>query len=223
VKKCLFRLFRSRKQTIFFNNIIYTICQRSRYITVFTQPLEEVDALNSRFRQFFQNPQKILKKYIRPGMTVLDLGCGTGYFTLEIARLLNDNGKVIAVDVQKGMLDILQQKLENRELKKLIEIHDGQENRIDLSEKVDFILAFYSFHEMRYLDNIILDLTKIVKPETKILISEQKLHVSKNRFNEIIAKIENNGFEVCERPMIFFSRTVVMRMKQQRDTKSKLN
>jgi len=156
-------------------------------------------------------------------MTVLDLGCGTGYFTLEIARLLNDNGKVIAVDVQKGMLDILQQKLENRELKKLIEIHDGQENRIDLSEKVDFILAFYSFHEMRYLDNIILDLTKIVKPETKILISEQKLHVSKNRFNEIIAKIENNGFEVCERPMIFFSRTVVMRMKQQRDTKSKLN
>ena len=44
-------------------------------------------------------------------MTVLDLGCGTGYFTLETAKLLDNNGKVIAADVQKGMLDILKQKL----------------------------------------------------------------------------------------------------------------
>ena len=176
--------------------------------------IEEASALDSRFRQFFQNPRKILKKYVRPGMTVLDLGCGTGYFTLEIARLLNNNGKVIAADVQKGMLDILKQELENCELKHLIEIQNSQEHSLGLSEKVDFILAFYSFHEMRYIENIISDLTRIVKSETKILISEQKLHVSKNTFNEIISKMENNGFEICERPRIFFSRTVVMRIKQ---------
>ena len=175
--------------------------------------MEKASALESRLRLFLQNPRKILEKYVRSGMTVLDLGCGTGYFTLEIAKLLNNNGKVIASDVQKGMLELLKQKLRNSELKRLIEIHNSQENTLCLTERVDFILAFYSFHEMKYIDSIIHDLTRIVKPETKIFISEQKLHVSKNTFNKIIAKMENSGFEICGRPLIFFSRTVIMKTK----------
>jgi len=83
-----------------------------------------------------------------------------------------------------------------------------------LNEKVDFVFAFYSFHEMKYIDNIIIELTKIVKQETRILISEQKYHVSKIAFNIIIQKMEGNGFEICERPSIFLSRTVVMRPRK---------
>ena len=177
-------------------------------------PIDKAGALENRLRLFLQNPRKILKKYVRSGMTVLDLGCGPGFFTFEIARLLNNNGKVIASDVQKGMLELLKRKLQNSELQKLIEIHNSQENEICLTEKVDFILAFYSFHEMKYIDNIIRDLAKIVKPETMIFISEQKFHVSKNTFNKIIEKMKNSGFEICERPMIFFSRTVIMKIKQ---------
>lgn len=177
-------------------------------------PMEKASALESRLRLFLQNPRKILKKYIRSGMTVLDLGCGTGYFTLEIAKLLNNNGKVIASDVQYGMLEVLQQKLRNSELQRQIEIHKSEENTLCLTEKVDFILAFYSFHEMKNIDSIIRDLTRIVKPETMIFISEQKFHVSKNMFNKIIEKMENSGFEICERPVIFFSRAVIMKTKQ---------
>lgn len=176
-------------------------------------PLEKAGALESRFRLLLQNPGKILRKYIHPGMSILDLGCGTGYFTLEIARLLNNHGKVIASDVQMGMLEILQQKLQNSELQSLIEIHKSEEHTLCYTEKVDFILAFYSFHEMEYIDRIICELTKIVKPETKILISEQKFHVSRNTFETIINKMENNGFEICERPRIFLSRTVLMKPK----------
>ena len=82
-----------------------------------------------------------------------------------------------------------------------------------MTEKVDFILAFYAFHEMKYLDSIINELQKILNPETKIFISEQKFHVSKYTFNTIVQKMENIGFEIYKRPKIFLSRTVIMKIK----------
>lgn len=177
-------------------------------------PLENAGALESRFRRMLQNPKRILKKYIRQGMTVLDLGCGTGYFTLEMAKLLNGKGKVIAIDVQKGMLEKLEQKLKDSRLKQQIQIFNNQEKNLGFTEKVDFILAFYSFHEMKYLDHIIQSLKEVIKPETKILISEQKVHVSKELFESIVNRMRNNGFVVCERPKIFFSRSVVMKIEE---------
>lgn len=177
-------------------------------------PVEDAKALEGRLRLFLQNPRKILRKYIHPGMTVLDLGCGSGYFTLEMARLLDKRGKVIAADVQKGMLEILNKKLQDSELQKQIQIYHSQEESLGLTGKVDFIFAFYSFHEMKFPDSIIGELTKIAGPETKVLISEQKFHVSKSMFDTIVKKMENKGFEICERPAIFLSRTVIMQTRE---------
>jgi ubiquinone/menaquinone biosynthesis C-methylase UbiE len=176
-------------------------------------PIEKADALESRLRLLLQNPMRILKNHIRPGMTVLDLGCGTGYFTLEIAKLLEKKGKVIATDVQTGMLEILKQKLQKSDLHNLIQIINNQEHTLGFTEKVDFILAFYSFHEMKNIDNIIHELKQILKPETKVFISEQKFHVSGDAFNTIIEKMENIGLEIIARPKIFLSRTVIMKIK----------
>jgi len=176
-------------------------------------PLEKAGALESRFRLLLQNPGRILKKHIHPGMIVLDLGCGTGYFTVEIAKLLKKEGKVIAADVQKGMLDILINKVSDSELQNQIQIHNNRENTLNLTEKVDFIFAFYSFHEMKYLDSIINELQNVIMADTKIFISEQKFHVSKYTFNTIVQKMENIGFEIYKRPRIFLSRTVIMKIR----------
>lgn len=113
------------------------------------------------------------------------------------------------------MLEIIKQKLKYNAFQKQIQIHSSKENTLCLTEKVDFIFAFYSFHEMNYIGNIISELTKIVKQETTIFISEQKFQVSKYTFNIIIKKMENSGFEICEQPKIFFSRTVVMKIKNE--------
>ncbi|HBG69186.1 MAG: hypothetical protein A2W93_07690 [Bacteroidetes bacterium GWF2_43_63] len=175
--------------------------------------LEKTSALESRFRLLLQNPEKILRNYICPGMTVLDLGCGTGYFTLEIAKLVGNKGMVVACDVQKGMLDILKRKLHSSEFRERIRVHHNSENTLNLTEKFDFIFAFYAFHEMKHIDSIIDDLHNIIKPGTLIFISEQKFHVSKSTFKTIIQKLENIGFECCRRPGIFLSRTAIMKVK----------
>lgn len=70
-------------------------------------PVEKAGGLDNSIRRFLQNPEKILKPHINPGMTVLDMGCGPGFFTIEIAKLLNGSGKVIAADLQAGMLEIV--------------------------------------------------------------------------------------------------------------------
>ncbi|HUH47303.1 MAG TPA: class I SAM-dependent methyltransferase [Arenibacter sp.] len=169
--------------------------------------------LDSGFRHLFQNPKKIVSKFMDPGMAVLDLGCGTGYFTTEIAKHLNPSGKVVAVDVQQGMLDILIKKIEKQDYGKRIEIHHCQEQHLGLKQRFDFILAFYSFHEMEYLDGIIRELQEISNPGTRILIVEQKFHVSKLMFLSFIKKMESNNFTVIEKPNIFLSRAVLMERK----------
>lgn len=176
-------------------------------------PVENAGVLEGRIRRLLHDPQKIVGKYIQPEMTILDLGCGTGYFTTEIAKLLDDSGKVIAADVQEGMLDILRQKLKGSELQHKIQIHKSRENDLGLNVKVDFVLAFYAFHEMRYIDNVITELKDILKPTAKILIAEQKFHVPKQDFNAIIKKMEYNGFSICESPKILLSRAVLMQLK----------
>ncbi len=61
-------------------------------------------------RKIFQDPDKIVGPYVRPGMTVMDIGCGPGFFTLAMARMAGPEGRVIAVDMQQEMLDLVKKK-----------------------------------------------------------------------------------------------------------------
>ena len=57
-------------------------------------------------RRLIHNPRKIFSDYVQEGMTVVDIGCGMGYFSLGLAELVGDEGQVISVDLQQEMLDI---------------------------------------------------------------------------------------------------------------------
>jgi ubiquinone/menaquinone biosynthesis C-methylase UbiE len=68
--------------------------------------------INNRLRHMLRNPEAILDRYVRPGMTVMDLGCGMGLFSIAMARKVGGQGCVIAVDIQPRMLDVLQRHAE---------------------------------------------------------------------------------------------------------------
>lgn len=177
--------------------------------------VERAGALESSFRYRFQNPRKILRTYLKPGMTVLDLGCGPGFFTTEIARMLDGSGKVIAADVQNGMLEKVRQKITGRDIECIVQIHKCQEKSLKLTDKIDFVFAFFSFHEMSCLDNIIDEIKLLLKPEGEIFIAEQKFHVPKSTFIGIIDRLRKKGFEINRQPKVFLSRAVVMKIKEK--------
>jgi len=173
-------------------------------------PVERAGALDGSFRKLMHNPQKILQPYIKAGMIVLDIGCGPGFFTLEIAKMLNSLGKVIAADVQEGMLRIIRGKIKGTALERRIELHKSDYESIGVVEKVDFVLAFWIVHELRNQEKFFEELSSIVKPTGLIFIVEPRVHVSKRDFNAMLNLIKENGFTMVESPKVFFSRTVVL-------------
>lgn len=179
-----------------------------------TCPVELAGGLDNSIRRLLQNPNKILNQYIKPGMTVLDLGCGPGFFSIEIANMLAGHGKVIAADLQTGMLEKLKNKIKGTESEQRIEIHKCGDTKIGVTERVDFILVFYVIHEVKNQDKLLEELKSILKPDGKIYIIEPKLHVSKTAFNAMIDRIIMTGFEVIDKPKVFFSRTVLLSLKK---------
>ena len=111
-------------------------------------PVALSGSLDNSIRKYLQNPQKILRPYIAEGMTVLDVGCGPGFFTIEMARMVGKSGRVIAADLQEGMLQKVKEKVKGTELEERILLHKCGENNIGVSEPVDFVLLFYMVHEV---------------------------------------------------------------------------
>ena len=73
-------------------------------------PVEHAGSLDNRLRRWVQNPRKILGPFIKEGMTVLDIGCGPGFFTMDMAEMVGETGRVIASDLQEVMLDKIRYK-----------------------------------------------------------------------------------------------------------------
>ena len=67
-------------------------------------PVENARGLDNIFRKWIHNPNKILGEYVNEGMVVLDVGCGPGLYSVEMAKMVGKSGKVIAADLQEGML-----------------------------------------------------------------------------------------------------------------------
>jgi len=174
-------------------------------------PVEIAGSLDNKIRRWLQNPAKILKPFIKEGMTVLDVGCGPGFFTVAIAELVGRNGKVLAADLQEGMLQKLQQKIRGTEIEERIKLHKSEQNKIGITEKVDFILAFYMMHEVPNQENFISELKSFLNPGGLIFIVEPKFHVSKKAFEEMVKKVGSYGLTSIENPKLPLSRTVLLK------------
>ena len=173
-------------------------------------PAELAGSLDNFFRRTVHNPRKILQPYISENMKVLDMGCGPGYFTTELARLVGESGRVIAADLQQGMLDKVNSKIRGTDLERRVTLHKCQEVKIGVSEKVDFILAFWMVHEVPDQLRFFSELKSILNQNGRIWIIEPRFHVNNRSFKTMVSNCESIGFEIVERPKVSLSRTVIL-------------
>ena len=166
-------------------------------------------ALDNPIRRLIHSPSKILSGYIETGQTVLDLGCGSGTFTIAMARVVGEAGRVIAVDVQEEMLQVVRQKAVQEGLASRIVIHKSEPDRIGISDKVDFALAFYMVHEVPDIDALLREVSSLLKPSGKLLIAEPLIHVSEPSFNKTVNAARLAGLKPVSEPKIRFSRSML--------------
>jgi len=173
-------------------------------------PWQRAWGLDNWVRKLIQNPYRIVGGYIKEGQTVLDLGCGPGVFSIAMAEMVGEKGKVISVDIQDEMLLMLRQKIEHTEFESRILIHKSGPDKIGISEKADFALAFYMVHEVPNVERFLGELAMILKPQGKFLIVEPKFHVSKSSFEKTIKIAQSVGLNPISQPKMLLSRAVLL-------------
>ena len=176
-------------------------------------PWQVAPILLMTVRKPLHNPRKIVGQYITEGMTVLDIGCGMGYFTIPMAEMVGGSGKVIAADLQPEMLDGLRRNAAKAEVHNII-THQCKKNTLALDDwagKIDFALIFWMLHEVPDSERLILEMRSALSDHGVLFFSEPKFgHVSADQFKESLDMITSSGFRITEYPKVTLGRTALL-------------
>ena len=166
---------------------------------------------DNAFRRLLQNPNHILKPYIKAGWTVLDVGPGMGYFTIPMAKLVGDTGQVIVADLQQEMLDGVDHRAFKAGVQERVKLQLSKTESIGISEPIDFCLAFWMVHEVPDRTHFLNEIASKLKPDGLMLIAEPRIHVSKENFEKTLEIAKSAGLSVTVVPKIFLSHTALLK------------
>lgn len=154
-------------------------------------------------RKLTHSPKKILSPYIQSGMTVLDYGSAMGYFSLPMAKMVGQNGKVYCFDIQEKLLRKLTARAEKQGLQSVV-IPVAADKNPDiyhqLEQAVDFALLFAVAHEVPDQHQLFVDLYSMLKPGSFLYFAEPAGHVSLVEFKHSLALATLVGFTIHAAP-----------------------
>jgi precorrin-6B methylase 2 len=111
---------------------------------------------------------------VKPGQVVADIGAGSGVITMMMANEVGDRGKVMAVDIQQEMLDLLGDKLKNRDIKNIELVLSTDKSPKLEPESIDLAVMVDVYHEFEFPYEMMLELSKALKPGGRIAFVEYR-------------------------------------------------
>ena len=123
--------------------------------------------MESRLRQWLMNPAKTLRGAgIEPGQTVLEVGCGTGFFTISAAELIGDQGCLVAMDALSDYTNRVSKKVQSAGLKNVRVVkRDALDTGLDAAS-IDKVLLFGVIpFPFLPLNRLLPEMHRVIKPE----------------------------------------------------------
>jgi putative heme-binding domain-containing protein len=142
---------------------------------------------------------------IRAGARIADVGAGTGYFTWRLAEAVGAGGKVLAVDIQRMMLDHATETVRSHELSDRVEYVLAAEDDPHLpANSLDMVFLGHAYHEFSDPDAMLTAIRRALKPNGRLVVVEYAKENSrapastphKMSFDEIRSEIEPAGFDL---------------------------
>ncbi len=168
--------------------------------------------LVSPLRRLVENPMEILAPLVSPGGTVVDVGSAMGFHSLDLARLVGPEGRVVCLDIQQKMLDGLNKRARRKGLEAIIETRlCSQESLMieDLVGAVDLVTVFNVVHETAYPDRFLRECAATLNPNGRLFIAEPRGHVTAEEFAGTVSTIEAMGLVARPAPPVWRSHTAV--------------
>ena len=144
---------------------------------VFAQPMgvAGADWLDRRERELEEDPDLAMRLIrVQRGSTVADLGAGSGYFTVRLARAVGSAGKVYAVDIQQGMLDLLQRAVTKEKLTNVIAVLGAEDDPRLPAASLDLVLLVDVYHELWSPQTTLAHLKNAIKPGGRLVLLEYR-------------------------------------------------
>lgn len=126
-------------------------------------------------REIEELPETALDKIgIRSGMTVADVGAGSGYFTIRLAKRVGETGKVFAVDVQPEMLTILKNRMGKAKLSNVEPVLGSEADPRLPKGMFDLILMVDVYHEFSQPEKMLRKLKTALKNDGRLVLLEYR-------------------------------------------------
>lgn len=113
---------------------------------------------------------------ITAGMSVLDVGAGTGIFTVEAARMVGDQGTVHAVELQEPLLRKVEARCHSAGVRHLVHLHHGGVYDLPfIDDSIDLALLVSTFGEIADKPAALTELRRVLKPDSRLGVTEEML------------------------------------------------
>lgn len=141
---------------------------------------------------------------VKLGQTVCDLGCGNGFYTLRLAKLVGPKGKVWAVDIQPEMLQLLEERAEARGLTNLQPTLGSAITPNLPKEKIDLLLLVDVYHEFSHPAEMLAEIRKSLNATGRVALVEYRMEdpkvpikrLHKMSQQQVMKEYTANGFKL---------------------------
>lgn len=143
---------------------------------------------------------------VKPGDTVCDMGCGNGFYSLEMAPLVGEKGRVLAVDVQPEMLHLLKLRAKKVGVTNIEPVQGTLADPKLPEGEVDLLLLVDVYHEFSHPEQMLASMRQALKPHGRLALVEFRLEdpsvpiklEHKMSKEQIMKELPPNGFKLVE-------------------------